>query len=77
MWVCGSFYLCICVVIVWEGNDVVEVDNCEKRVGVVEVFFVLFLIGYFLEGIIVSWDNKIGKIFNVCNIFLLFCMKMI
>lgn len=54
-----------------------EVDNCEKRAGVVEAPSVSFPTGHPLEGTTVSRDNKTGKIFNVCNIFLLFCMKMI
>lgn len=46
-----------------------EVDNCEKRAGVVEAPSVSFPTGHPLEGTTVSRDNKTGKIFSVCNDF--------
>lgn len=46
-----------------------EVDNCEKRAGVVEAPSVSFPTGHPLEGTTVSRDNKTGKIFSVCNNF--------
>lgn len=68
-WPCGSLHPCICAVIAREGNDVVEVDQCEKRAGVVEAPSVSFPTGHPLEGTTVSRDNKTGKIFSVCNNF--------
>lgn len=48
-----------------------EVDLCEKRAGVVEAPSVSFPTGHPLEGTTVSRDNKAGKIFYVCHVFLL------
>nr|XP_034300143.1 von Willebrand factor D and EGF domain-containing protein-like [Crassostrea gigas] len=64
-WPCGSLHPCICAVIAREGNDVVEVDQCEKRAGVVEAPSVSFPTGHPLEGTTVSRDNKTGKIFSI------------
>lgn len=44
-----------------------EVDQCEKRAGVVEAPSVSFPTGHPLEGTTVSRDSKTGKIFSVCN----------
>ncbi|XP_065927801.1 von Willebrand factor D and EGF domain-containing protein [Magallana gigas] len=62
---CGGVQPCICAVIAREGNDVVEVDLCEKRPGVVEAPSVSFPTGHPLEGTTVSRDNKAGKIFYI------------
>ncbi|XP_056012796.1 von Willebrand factor D and EGF domain-containing protein-like isoform X1 [Ostrea edulis] len=63
-WPCGSLHPCICAVIAREGNDIVEVDMCEKRAGVIEAPTVSYLSGHPLEGTTVSKD-KSGKIFYI------------
>lgn len=74
-WPCGSLHPCICAVIAREGNDIVEVDMCEKRAGVIEAPTVSYLSGHPLEGTTVSKD-KSGKIFYVSSkIFLTYLNK--
>ncbi|XP_061164841.1 von Willebrand factor D and EGF domain-containing protein-like [Saccostrea echinata] len=63
-WPCGSYNPCACAVVAREGNDVVEIDMCEKRAGVVEAPSVSYPSGHPLEGTTVSRD-KSGKIFYI------------
>lgn len=63
-WPCGSYQPCACAVIAREGNDVIEIDMCEKRKDVVEAPTVSYLSGRPLEGTTVS-RNETGKIFYV------------
>nr|XP_022324268.1 von Willebrand factor D and EGF domain-containing protein-like isoform X2 [Crassostrea virginica] len=63
-WPCGSYHPCTCAVVAREGNDIVEVDVCEKKMGVVEAPSVSYPSGHPLEGTVVSRD-KSGKIFYI------------
>ncbi|XP_061164836.1 von Willebrand factor D and EGF domain-containing protein-like [Saccostrea echinata] len=63
-WPCGSYHPCICAITAREGNDIVEVDMCEKRAGVVEAPSVSYPSGHPLEGTTVSRD-KTGKKFYI------------
>lgn len=63
-WPCGSYHPCACAVIAREGNDVIEIDMCEKRKDVVEAPTVSYPSGHPLEGTTVS-RNETGKIFYV------------
>lgn len=63
-WPCGSYNPCACAVIAREGNDVIEIDMCEKRKDVVEAPTVSYPSGHPLEGTTVS-RNETGKIFYV------------
>nr|XP_034300140.1 von Willebrand factor D and EGF domain-containing protein isoform X3 [Crassostrea gigas] len=63
-WPCGSYHPCACAVIAREGNDVIEIDMCEKRKDVVEAPSVSYPSGHPLEGTTVS-RNETGKIFYI------------
>ncbi|XP_056012794.1 von Willebrand factor D and EGF domain-containing protein-like [Ostrea edulis] len=63
-WPCGSYNPCACAVVAREGNDIVEIDMCEKRAGVVEAPKVSYPSGHHLEGTTVSRD-KSGKYFYI------------
>lgn len=63
-WPCGSYHPCACAVIAREGNDIIEIDMCEKRKDVVEAPTVSYPSGHPLEGTTVS-RNETGKIFYI------------
>lgn len=63
-WACGHYKPCICAVIVKEGNDIVQIDMCERRRNQIAAPEIKSLSSHPLEETTIDTDRS-GKSFYV------------
>lgn len=70
-WACGHYKPCICAVIVKEGNDIVQLDMCERRRNQIAAPEIKSLSSHPLGETTIDTDRS-GKSFYVSAFIFLF-----